>query len=78
MNYISKIIYESYWETKDGRKLLISEMSNEHAMNAAKMMQKKIGYRNRLQRESWQVYLALMVNATWLDQIWNELTDLNK
>ena len=48
------MINNHYWTTRDGRKIPTSDMKDSHAMNSAKMLQRKTGFRSKTEKETWQ------------------------
>lgn len=66
----------TYWHTKDGRKILIADMEIGHVINCVKMMQLKYGVRQR-KNEDPRVLLCKLMDEAKLQQTLMALIDPN-
>ena len=71
------MINNHYWTTRDGRKIPTSDMKDSHAMNSAKMLQRKTGFRSKTEKETWQEYLSNCMEHAELQATLYALTDPN-
>ena len=58
----------THWRTVSGEKLLISNMTEYHKENVAKMVSKKYGFRLKADNETLQEYLGQLL-------LWLEIVD---
>jgi hypothetical protein len=66
----------TYWATRDGRKMLVAEMEIGHVINCVKMMQLKYGVRQKKDEDPRNLLCRLM-NEAKLQQTLIALTDPN-
>jgi hypothetical protein len=66
----------TYWNTRDGRKILIADMEIGHVLNCAKMMQIKYGIRCR-DKEDWREWLCRLITEAQLQKTLSALLDPN-
>lgn len=66
----------TYWHTKDGRKILIADMEIGHVLNCAKMLQLKYGVKQR-DREDVREWLCRLITEANLQRTLLALTNPN-
>jgi hypothetical protein len=66
----------TYWTTRDNRKILVADMEIGHVINCAKMMQLKYGVK-QIAKEDARDWLCRLISEAELQNVLSALTDPN-